>query len=146
MQSRGPIVRDNSNWQDCSAPHKEISCNRDRLQAAGDTSVEEGLYKVHFHTVHGTGSGVVYAINGKIRGGNSAFAFLGSYSGPRDKVSVKVSTQRYNEQPAFKPLFGTDRITLTLNGAVSDDMVDLEGTALQLPGLNFKAVLTRISD
>ena len=37
-------------------------------------------------------------------------------------------------------------ITLTLKGAQNGDMVDLEGTALQLPGVNFKAVLTRISD
>jgi hypothetical protein len=28
----------------------------------------------------------------------------------------------------------------------SRDMVDFEGTALQLPGVAFKAVLTRISD
>jgi hypothetical protein len=42
--------------------------------------VREGLYKVDFHTVRGTGSGVIYAIGGKLRGGNSAFAFIGSYS------------------------------------------------------------------
>ena len=59
--------------------------------------LQEGLYKVEFHTVHG-------------------------------------------------PLFGTDMITLTLKGADNGDMVDFEGTALQLPGVNFRAVLTRIAD
>ncbi len=48
--------------------------------------------------------------------------------------------------PAFKPLFGTDMITLTLKGTANGDMVDFEGTALQLPGVTFKAVLTRIGD
>ena len=36
-------------------------------------------------------------------------------------------------------------ITLTLKGAQNGDMVDFE-TALQAPGVAFKAVLTRIGD
>ena len=39
-----------------------------------------------------------------------------------------------------------DMITLTLQGAGNGNMVDFEGTALQMPGVSFKAVLTRISD
>ena len=108
--------------------------------------LQEGLYKVEFHTVHGTGTGVIYATSGKLRGGNSAFAFVGNYVDKGDGIHVKISTQRHNPDPAFKPLFGTDMITLTLKGTDNDGMVDLEGNALQLPGLNFKAVLTRISD
>jgi len=108
--------------------------------------LREGLYKVEFHTVHGTGSGVIYATGGKLRGGNSAFAFIGNYVDRGDGIQVKVSTQRHNDDPAFRPLFGTDRITLTLKGTAHGDMVDFEGSALQLPGVAFKAVLTRISD
>jgi hypothetical protein len=37
-------------------------------------------------------------------------------------------------------------ITLTLKGTQNGDMVDFEGTALQVPGVVFKAVLTRIAD
>jgi hypothetical protein len=108
--------------------------------------LREGLYKVEFHTVHGMGTGVVYAIGGKLRGGNSAFAFIGNYVARNDGIHVKVATQRHNDDPAFRPLFGTDMITLTLKGIEHDDMVDFEGAALQLPGVAFKAVLTRISD
>ena len=39
-----------------------------------------------------------------------------------------------------------DMITVTLKGADIGNMVDFEGVALQLPGVNFKATLTRISD
>ena len=108
--------------------------------------MQEGLYKVEFHTVHGTGTGVVYAVNGKLRGGNSAFAFIGNYAARDDGIHVKVATQRHNPDPAFKPLFGTDMITLTLKGADNGNMVGFEGAALQMPGVSFKAVLTRISD
>jgi len=108
--------------------------------------LKEGLYKIEFHTVHGTGNGVIYAISGKLRGGNSGFAFTGNYTSKGDEIHIKVSTLRHNDDPGFKPLFGTDRITLTLKGAANGDMVDLEGSALQLPGVAFKAVLTRIGD
>lgn len=130
--------------QHCSANARAIGCG------CGDTIrgwvLQEGLYKVEFHTVHGTGTGVIYAINGKLRGGNSAFAFIGSYTDKPDGIQVRVTTQRHNADPAFKPLFGTDMITLTLKGAADGSMVDFEGTALQLPGVHFRATLTRISD
>ena len=108
--------------------------------------MREGLYKVEFHTVHGTGTGVIYATSGKLRGGNSGFAFSGNYTGQGDDILVKISTQRHNDDPAFKPLFGTDMITLMLKGRENGDMVDFEGSALQLPGVAFKAVLMRIGD
>jgi hypothetical protein len=108
--------------------------------------LQDGLYKVEFHTVHGTGTGVIYAINGKLRGGNSAFSFIGNYAARGDGIHVKVTTQRHNPDPAIKPLFGTDMITLTLKGTDNGNMVDFEGTALQMPGVTFKATLMRISD
>jgi hypothetical protein len=115
-------------------------------QLPRDEILREGLYKVEFHTVHGTGTGVIYAVGGKLRGGNSAFAFIGNYADRGDGIQVKITTQRHNPDPDFKPLFGTDMITLTLKGADNGGMVDFEGTALQLPGVTFKATLTRIAD
>jgi hypothetical protein len=94
---------------------------------------------------------VIYAISGKLRGGNSGFAFIGNYNSKGEDIHVKIShvkisTQHHNHDPALKPLFGTDMITLTLKGTANGDMVDFEGTALQLPAVAFKAVLTRIGD
>jgi hypothetical protein len=108
--------------------------------------LQEGLYKVEFHTVHGIGSGVVYATSGKLRGGNSAFAFVGSYSSDQERIRAKVSTERHNLDPAFKPLFGLESVTLTLTGTDNGSLIDFEGSALQVPGVAFRAVLTRISD
>jgi len=94
----------------------------------------------------GAGSGVIDATGGKLRGGNSALAFIGSYSGEATAILVKISTERHNEDPTFRPLFGTDMITLTLQGGQDGGMVDFEGEALQLPGVAFKTTLTRIAD
>jgi hypothetical protein len=111
-----------------------------------DTAVRDGLYKVDFHTVHGSGCGVIYASNGQLRGGNSGFAFVGSYQKTEEKISAKVSTQRHNYDPNFRSLFGLEGVTLTLCGTPNGDMVDFEGNALQAPGVNFRAVLTHLSD
>jgi hypothetical protein len=108
--------------------------------------LQEGLYKVEFHTVHGTGNGVLYATAGKLRGGNSGFAFVGNYSRRGEEIHVKVSTLRHNPDPGYRPLFGNHMITLTLKGIEDGDIVDFEGSALQLPGVTFKAILTRIGD
>ena len=89
---------------------------------------------------------MIYAVGGKLRGGNSAFAFIGNYADRTDGIHAKVTTERHNPDPAFKPLFGIDMITVMLKGTTDGNMIDFEGTALQLPGVSFKATLTRISD
>ena len=111
------------------------------------TKVRDGLYKMNFHTVHGTGTGMIYASTGKLRGGNSAFAFIGSYAVKDGKVTARIATTRYNEDPRFQPLFGTDQVTLALTADAGDgDVIDFDGNALQMPGIQFKALLTRLSD
>jgi hypothetical protein len=39
----------------------------------------KGLYKVDMETVHGSRCGVLYVYDGKMMGGNLAFAFIGTY-------------------------------------------------------------------
>ena len=108
--------------------------------------MREGLYEIHFHTIHGTGTGIIYAVDGKLRGGNSAFAFIGNYQNKGDVIAAKVSTRRYNPDPTYKALFGLEGVTLALNGTKNGDTYHFEGNALQLPGVTFQAHLTRVSD
>jgi len=51
----------------------------------------QGLYKVEMHTVHGSRRGVLYVYDGKMMGGNSAFAFVGTYQeSAGGEVSVDI--------------------------------------------------------
>jgi T3SS negative regulator,GrlR len=111
----------------------------------------QGLYKVEFHTVHGSGRGVVYAFKnkrreGRLLGGNSAFAFIGSFDDAGDEISVEVSTERHHDDPSYRPLFGTDRITLTLKGWQQGDQFQFRGSAAEVPGVAFRSTMTPISD
>jgi hypothetical protein len=68
----------------------------DRLQAGkAGTTMLNGLYKVEMRTVHGSRRGVLYVYDGKMMGGNSAFAFIGSYrESAGGEVWADVSTIR----------------------------------------------------
>ena len=106
-----------------------------------------GLYKVEMHTVHGSRRGVLYVYDGKMMGGNSAFAFIGTYRESADgEVSVEVSTMRHNDDPNFQPLFKTDRITLSLKGQQKGEQYLFEGGTTQMPGIAFNSVMTPISE
>jgi T3SS negative regulator,GrlR len=109
--------------------------------------VLQGLYKVEMYTVHGSRRGVLYVYDGKMMGGNSAFAFIGTYqeSGAGD-ISADVSTLRHNDDPTFQPLLKTDNIFLTLTGRQQGEQYFFKGGTPQLPGVAFNSVMTPISD
>jgi hypothetical protein len=107
----------------------------------------KGLYKVEMHTVHGSRRGVLYAYDGKMLGGNSAFAFIGTYQeSGTGEVDVDISTLRHNDDPKFQPLFKTDKITLKLRGRQHGEQYRFEGGTEQLPGVAFNSVMTPISE
>ena len=107
----------------------------------------QGLYKVEMNTVHGSRRGVIYVYDGKMMGGNSAFAFIGTYRDSGDGgVLVDISTLRHNEDPNFQPLFKSDKITLALTGRQQGAQYHFEGGTTQLPGIAFNSVMTPLSE
>jgi hypothetical protein len=109
--------------------------------------MREGLYKVEMHTVHGSRRGVLYVYDGKMMGGNSAFAFIGAYrvSGGGE-ISADIATLRHNDDPKFQPLLKTDKITLSLKGRQQGEQYRFAGGTAQLPGVAFNSVMTPISE
>jgi hypothetical protein len=107
----------------------------------------QGLYKVEMHALHGSRRGVLYAYDGKMMGGNSAFAFIGTY-GESDSgdVVVDISTLRHNDDPKFQPLFKTDQVSLALKGRQQGDQYFFEGGTTQLPLIPFTSVMTPLSE
>jgi hypothetical protein len=61
-----------------------------------------------------SGRSVMCMHDGKMLGGNSAFAHLGTYRENGDKVVAEIVTQRHNEDPYYKPLMGVDVAAMTL--------------------------------
>jgi len=106
-----------------------------------------GLYKVEMHTVHGSRRGVIYVYDGKMMGGNSAFAFIGTYrESANGEVSVDISTMRHNDDPNFQPLLKSDKVTLSLRGRQQGEQYCFEGGTTQVPRIAFHSVMTPISE
>lgn len=125
--------------------------NRQPATSSNETTHAEipplkGLYKIEFETPRGKASGVVHADNGKIRGGSSAFAYIGSYIQDGHSVTGNVSSVRHTPDSGYPSVFGFDKVTITFQGAVKGDYAICEGTATEFPSLAFKAVLTRVAE
>jgi hypothetical protein len=101
----------------------------------------DGFYIVQFRTPKGTGAGVLTLADGKLRGGDSAIMYTGSYSQEGDKFTAQVSTKRHTQ--GMPSVFGVDSVTLTLAGKSSDSAASCTGTAA---GITFQADLHRASD
>src|SRR6478672_2815685 len=60
----------------------------------GTRPLFEGFYKVRFQLGTAVGRSVMYARDGKMLGGNSAFAHIGSYVKGDDGIEIVIQTVR----------------------------------------------------
>lgn len=105
-----------------------------------------GLYKIEFETPRGKASGVVNAQDGQLRGGSSAFAYVGSYSQQGSTVIGDVASLRHTNDLNHLSVYPFDEVRISFSGVVNGDLAMCEGTAAEAPGLKFKALLTKLAD
>jgi hypothetical protein len=105
-----------------------------------------GLYKVEYGVNDAFGRSIMCMHDGKMLGGNSAFAHLGTYQESGEGIAAEIITQRHNEDPHYKPLMDTDVAAISVRGRVNGDRIRFEGSAAPRPGALFWANLTRLDD
>ena len=76
----------------------------------------KGLYKIEIETAQGAPPRRMVARDGRIFGGNSAFAFAGSYRETGDEIAADIAIMRHNNDAGFKALFGADKFAVPLKG------------------------------
>ena len=106
----------------------------------------KGLYKIEIETAHGSGRGIAVARNGQMSGGNSAFAFVGSYRETGDEIVAELAVLRHNDDATFRRLFGADEFTLALKGKRQGEQFVVAGDVPQGNGIAFNAIMTGISE
>ncbi|WGR96689.1 hypothetical protein MTX26_19720 [Bradyrhizobium sp. ISRA443] len=106
----------------------------------------EGFYKVRFQLGDAVGRSVMYARDGRMLGGNSAFAHIGTYRKSGDKVAVEINTVRHNHDPNYRAMAGTDDATLLATGRPDGELYRFQGELKELPGVPFAALLTPITE
>ena len=105
-----------------------------------------GLYKVEYGVNDAFGRSIMCMHNGKLLGGNSAFAHLGTYQESGEEIIGEVITQRHNDDPHYKPLMDTDVAAISVRGKLQGNKIRFEGSAAPRPGALFWAELTRLDD
>ena len=105
-----------------------------------------GLYKAEYGVNDAFGRSVMCMHQGKMLGGNSAFAHLGTYGEHGGEFLGEVITQRHNDDPHYKPLMDTDVAAISVRGTLQDSRIRFEGSAAPRPGALFWANLTRLDD
>jgi hypothetical protein len=105
----------------------------------------EGFYKVRFELGGAVGRSVMYVGDGKMLGGNSAFAHIGTYQKAGDEVAVEIQTVRHNPDPNYRAMAGTDDATLIAKGRPDGELYRFKGELKELPGVPFQSVMTPIT-
>jgi hypothetical protein len=107
--------------------------------------LRNGSYSVWFRTQRGEGTGVVELADGKVIGGDTVLAYIGSYVEDGNAFTASIATQRHAQ--GQQSVFGIDNVDLTLTGNSSaTTTASCAGTVKQIPGMTFEAILVRITD
>ncbi len=109
-------------------------------------TLRNGLYKIDFETERGGGQGVVYLKNGKIRGGDSGWYYVGTYEQDGNDFTAKVTIKDHTKHTRITSVFGVDEAEMTLKGTSEGDGVKTKGKSKQAPSVTFQARLERLSD
>ena len=113
----------------------------------GTRPLFEGFYKVRFQLGDAVGRSVMHARDGKMLGGNSAFAHIGTYvKRPKAAIDIEINTVRHNPDPNYRAMAGTDDATLLAKGWADGDLYRFKGELKELPGVLFQSVMTPIED
>jgi len=108
--------------------------------------MRDGLYKVVFTTPRGSGVGVLAIQGGKVRGGDSRTYYVGTFNESNGQVTAHVKVDLHTNTTFMSSVFGIDRVNITLAGSAQGDRAQLTGTAAEVPGVTFRAVLTRLAE
>jgi hypothetical protein len=107
---------------------------------------ENGLYVVQFGTPLGEGAGVAYLQDGKLRGGDSMMAYVGSYNEANGQLQADVKAYQHTNVPGMASVFGATDVDIHLSGQTSGGNATLTGSAPQAPGVALTVHMERLHD
>ena len=108
----------------------------------------DALWQIDFAAGAGgdldAGAGVLILDGGRVRGGDSAFYYVGDYKVENNVLEITVRLRRH--APGFESAVGRDDATLELRGRVDDSSISVTGKVVEEPAFIFVALLTRLEE
>ena len=106
----------------------------------------DGFFKSEFRVNETVGRSVSYIRDGKLLGGNSGFAHIGTYRFDGDAIAVEVTSRRHNFGVNHQSLLGSDVSTIAVTGRVVGSAFCFEGGSPQMPDAAFRSVMTPLDE
>jgi hypothetical protein len=114
----------------------------------GPDGIGNGLYSIHIRMldgIDGGNSGVMMLHDGRIRGGDAFFDYIGAYTAANGKWKGELVNREHTPSKGERPLFGGHEVGIGFSGTYDDDGAEGEATALAgKRSIRFKAVLRKL--
>ena len=116
--------------------------------AVGPDGVRNGLYSIHIRMldgIDGGNTGVMVLHEGRIRGGDAYFDYIGAYAAANGKWKGEIVNREHTPSLGERPLFGGHEVGIGFSGTYDDEGAEAEATALAgKRSIRFKAVLKKL--
>jgi hypothetical protein len=106
----------------------------------------EGLYKVEYDINDGSGRSVLYAHDGEMLGGNTAFAHFGTFQNVGGEIVALLRTRRHSASPHPRSLVSSDAVTISIRGRPEGNVYRFAGEVVEDRGSVFRAVMTPLGN
>jgi len=118
--------------------------------AVGPDGIANGLYSIHIRMLDGIdagNSGVMLLHDGRIRGGDAFFDYIGAYTAANGKWKGELVNREHTQSKGDRPLFGGHEVGIGFSGTYDGEGAEGEATALAgKRSIRFKAVLRKLVD
>ena len=106
----------------------------------------EGLYKVEYDINDGSGRSVLYAHDGEMLGGNTAFAHFGTYQTVDGEIVARLRTRRHSASPHPRSLVSANSVTISIRGKPEGNVFRFAGEVVEDRGSVFRATMTPLGN
>jgi hypothetical protein len=106
-----------------------------------------GLYKLTWDTRSGTEYGVAVLHDGKLRGGDSGMAYVGTYQEHGQLFTAEMSVTQHRHVPGAVSALGLHDVLVELTGlSEGGSVVHVRGSSPESSAVRFSARLAMIAD
>jgi hypothetical protein len=114
----------------------------------GAGGIGNGLYSIHIRMldgIDGGNTGVMLLHDGRIRGGDAYFDYVGAYTAANGKWKGELVNHEHTPSMGERPLFGGREVGIGFTGTYDSEGAEAEATALAgKRSVRFKAVMKKL--
>ncbi|MGZ3361808.1 MAG: GrlR family regulatory protein, partial [Xanthobacteraceae bacterium] len=117
---------------------------------ASEDGIRNGLYSIHIRMldgIDGGNTGVMMLHDGRIRGGDAFFDYVGAYTSANGRWKGELINHEHTPNQGERPVFGGHEVGIGFSGTYTDEGAVAEATALVgKRSIRFSAALKKLAE